>query len=71
MVIGEGTQRFIYVGISVRTETQMGFELSEPTALVLADYLFKNFFCNSLRGRKETFQLIDKTHDSQVQNGPL
>lgn len=29
----------IYVSVSVRTvETQMGFEVSEPTALVLANY---------------------------------
>lgn len=29
----------IYVSVSVRTvETQMGFEVSKPTALVLANY---------------------------------
>lgn len=77
MVICEGTQGnsepvIIYVGISVRTvETQMGFEVSELITFVLANYLVKNFFCNSLRGRKETFQLIDKSHDSQMQNDPL
>lgn len=76
-MIGEGTQRnsesvLIYAGISVRTvETKLGFEVGEPTTLVLANYLFKDFFCNSLRGGKETFQLTDKTHDSQMQNDPL
>lgn len=76
-MIGEGTQRNsesvpIYVGISVRTvETQMGFEVSELITLVLANYLFKNFFCNSQRGRKVTFQLIDNKHDSPMQNDPL
>lgn len=52
MVIAGGAQRnsesvLIYVGICVRkVETQMGFEVSEPTTLVLANYLFKNFLCN-------------------------
>lgn len=44
MVIDGGTQRnsesvLSYVGISVRTvETQMGFEVSEPTTLALGNY---------------------------------
>lgn len=42
--MGGGAQRnsesvLIYVGIRVRTvETQMGFEVSEPTTLVFANY---------------------------------